>query len=362
MRILIVVLSPISAELGAAQVALNLADGLRTQGVEAVLWSPRPIPEDIRWWRQMSWMRQRLNEFVKDNGPFDVVDAPPVALTRVISKCGTVIARSVQPDLLYLWTETRHARLARREAFARSIARRVVEQLHTLYLAALVVNGWFWARHILCLGSGELGWMKKWFPWWRRKMSMYVNAIGDEERKALAAVRQNRSAPSGNGTRFLWLGRWTAHKGIDSLVAFIRQRMQENSTDMFTIAGYGDKVVHPIGPELLNFGRIQLVPSYGRRELTELLRTHDAGLFTSLVEGWGLSLQEMLESGMPVYATETGAVHDLRDEFPGLLRGFPPPRAVSGDFDCDTCIKSEYFDRFSWKSIAANYLAMIRGS
>lgn len=39
---------------------------------------------------------------------------------------------------------------------------------------------------------------------------------------------------------------------------------------------------------------------------------YDAGLFTSEAEGWGLSLNEMLESDMPVFATEVGGVRDLR--------------------------------------------------
>ena len=193
-------------------------------------------------------------------------------------------------------------------------------------------------------------------------MSMYVNAIGDEERKALAAVRQNRSTPSGPDCRFLWLGRWTAHKGIDCLVEFIRQRIVENSADTFTIAGCGDEAVRHIGLELLNSGRIKVVPSYDRRELTGLMRTHDAGLFTSIVEGWGLTLQEMLESGMLVYATDTGAARDLRDEFPGLLMDFPPPPSARGNFHRGTAIKNTYFDRFSWTAIAVSYIAMIRGS
>jgi glycosyltransferase involved in cell wall biosynthesis len=90
-----------------------------------------------------------------------------------------------------------------------------------------------------------------------------------------------------------------------------------------------------------------------------LLAGHDAGLFTSRVEGWGLTLQEMFESGMPVYATNAGAVADLRAEFPDLLREFPPGFGERIDIPSPSPVSQSYLSQYSWTAIAADYLEKI---
>ena len=192
MRVLLAVLSPLNVELGASQIALNLANALRNLGIEAVVWSPYPIHERMPWWRQLSWMRGRLNEFVDQNGPFDIVDVLPAAVTSAIGKDRVIVARSVQPDLLYLWNSTRFGKAHRRIGFVRWF----IEAFFNLYLALLVVYGWCLATRILCLGSIEFEWMRKWFPWWCRKLSVYVCAIAEDEREALKHIRQARRARS----------------------------------------------------------------------------------------------------------------------------------------------------------------------
>ena len=102
--------------------------------------------------------------------------------------------------------------------------------------------------------------------------------------------------------------------------------------------------------------RLRVLPAYTRDELPGLLATHDAGLFTSHVEGWGLSLSEMLESGMPVYATEAGAVQDIKPFFPSSLRPFPPGRSQSGQtYHLENLAHNGYLATFSWDAIAERY-------
>jgi len=356
-RILFAVLSPISAELGAAQVALNLARALRAMGIEAVIWTPYPIPPEVLWWRRMTWVRRKIAEYVRRDGKFDVVDVPPVAVTRLLARQCTVVARSVQPDLHYLWTEVRYAR----RVHPLSLGVWIASAMFNAYLAALVLAGWFRARYILCLGSLDYDWMTRWFPWWRRKLALYFNAVGDEERDALAKVRRNRIPSSRPGTRFVWLGRWAAHKGRDLLIKFMKQRLEQCPQDRVTIAGCGTEVEKHLPPFLLQCGKIHIVPAYERRDLPKLLAEHDVGLFTSYVEGWGLTLQEMLESGMPVYATNAGAVADLRAEFPELVREFPPGIGEKIEIPNSSLVSTAYLKRFSWSVIAAGYLENIRG-
>jgi glycosyltransferase involved in cell wall biosynthesis len=111
--------------------------------------------------------------------------------------------------------------------------------------------------------------------------------------------------------------------------------------------------------ELMRSGQLRVIENFQRAELTSILAEHDVGLFTSWVEGWGLCLNEMLESGMPVYATCAGGVVDLKPYFVGALRPFPPPT----DADIDTRIPAadwkQYYGAFSWSRVARQYVRII---
>jgi glycosyltransferase involved in cell wall biosynthesis len=208
------------------------------------------------------------------------------------------------------------------------------------------------------MGSLELAWMRRKFPAWTSRLGVYDCATPAAEQAVfarVAAVRRQRAAEAPRqGTRFLWIGRWAAHKGIDRLLDFLARRLPAEPEDTVTLAGCGEAAARDIPPPWIAAGRVRIVPSYTRSELPELLAAHEAGLFTSHVEGWGLSLNEMLESGLPVYATEAGGVADLRPFFPGRLLPFPPsgarPAALAEDPE-----SRGYFRRFSWSAIARAY-------
>lgn len=332
--------------------ALNLAAALRARGHDAQAWAPGDVPAGVRWWQNMAWKRRAVLAHVESTVPYDIVDAPPVAISAQLTKRACTVARSVQPDLLYLACEGR--------ASIRHLWRRPLQVLSGLVYSALlakqVLVGWHRARLILCLGSIELAWMQRWFPWLRRKLACYPNALADEDREALKAIRLVRSPRASRGMKYLWLGRWTPHKGTDRLVAFIMERLHSSSEDTFTIAGCGSEAADGLPEKLRKDRRVRILPSYTRENLFRLLREHDAGLFTSVVEGWGLSLNEMLGSGMPVYATRTGAVNDLWNAFPELLREFPPPNGGAAELPRRS--RDSVGDTCTWAKIAADYCAM----
>jgi hypothetical protein len=74
-----------------------------------------------------------------------------------------------------------------------------------------------------------------------------------------------------------------------------------------------------------------------------------------------MTLNEMLESGMPVYATEAGGVEDLRPFFPRSLQPFPPPPSPEPEAFEPAATSSEdlaasgYYERFGWSEIARRY-------
>jgi glycosyltransferase involved in cell wall biosynthesis len=204
------------------------------------------------------------------------------------------------------------------------------------------------------MGSHEIAWMRRRFPRWERKLGFYLCALPAGERESLAGVRRGRRPPDPRALRFLWMGRWSAQKGIRRLRRFLRQRIASRPADTFTLAGCGTAAERDLPPEWLRSGRLRIVPSFRRAELPEILAGHDAGLFTSDVEGWGLSLNEMLESGLTVFATEAGAVADLRPYFPASLRPFPPPPEIEPS-PLEDLAANGYYGRFSWSTIARSY-------
>lgn len=351
MRMLIVTHAPLSPEFGAGQMAINLAEAFRNLGEDVTLWSPYPLPEKTKSWQSLQKMRSKLDEFIQTQKPFDVIDIPAAFITSTVRKYAPIIvARSVQPDLLYLFSsnEANHPQY-------KSIFKVILSYFYKVFFALLIVQGWWKANFILCLGSLELAWMQKWFPWWKGKLSYYVNALSNSDKEALASVRKHRQKPLEDKLQFLWIGRWVSHKGPDILLNFIEEWLAKRPQDIFTIAGSGAEVEKDLPLELLRAGQIKIVPYFERNQLFSLLADHDIGLFTSKVEGWGLVLNEMLESGMPVLATNAGGVPDLQrycrpiKPFSSFL--LPIPKSFLMIF----LKQEEYYGIFCWNKIAETY-------
>jgi glycosyltransferase involved in cell wall biosynthesis len=347
-RILIATHAPLDRKYGAAQTALNLAEALTKKGAEVEVWSAQPVPASVRSWDHYPYMRRALRSHIAGNRPFDVLDAPAFLIPTRLAPGLRVIARSVQPDLRYLWCD-----LTAGPWFRRLSPGRVTAAVFGLLWCARIISGWHRADAILCLGSDELRWMEQRFPWWRTKLGSYVSAPDVAERNALTELRRSRAAAPGR--RYLWIGRWVRHKGIDTLREFILGAADRDADSSFTLAGCGSGALRAFPQALLDAGRVRVIEEFDRTRLLEMLRDHDVGLFTSIVEGWGLGLHEMLESGMTVYATPTGAAIDLAPHFENQLLPFPPkelPRAVPQE------MSGRYQQDFTWDRIAADYLAL----
>jgi glycosyltransferase involved in cell wall biosynthesis len=353
MRILIATHSPLSAEFGAGQMAINLVTALRNQGHDVTLWSPQPMPNLTRWWQQIQVlrsMRSKLDTFLDSQDSFDVIDCSGIPISKKVATSAIVVYRSVQPDILYIVSSLLN------------IQNKGIEQLLLLPFNCLValsciyliMQGWGRANYILCLGSLELKWMSKWFPWWRGKLFSYVNALSKNEQLELQKVRSERRDLDSEGLNFLWIGRWVAHKGVSKLVKFIIQRAATNQHDTFTIAGCGTNAERDFPPELIKAGKVKIIPSFKRSEVYTLLANCNVGLFTSDVEGWGLTLNEMLESGMPVFGTAAGGYADLQPFFKTLMP-FPPPAQFTPEFMSEYQDLDTYYRNCSWDKIAKIY-------
>lgn len=353
MRILIVSHPPLRGELGAAQMAIGLAEGLRELGHEALAWSPADEVGPARGSALHAARAAALENVMRRRGPFDVVDAPAPDLADLRASAPIRVARSVQPVIEYLEVEARAA--LRDWPLRPSTWRSLVEswRVRTKTLRGLRV-----ADRVLALGSLERSMLLRRLPELASKLSVYFAAPLPADREVLRAVRAGREERRGGevSRRFLWIGRWTAHKGTDRLLEWIEGGRLETTGSIVTIAGCGE-VRNRRVRALVRRGVVEVVPAFARSELPELLARHDAGLFTSLVEGWGLGLQEMLESGLPVHAVEAGAVPDLRPWLAPLLLEFPPPDEESTSRPAIDW--PAYEAELSWRRIASRYLVAI---
>ncbi len=353
MRLLIASPEPFRAETGAGQLAAGLARSLTERGHAVETWASPPVPGSVPSRQAWRWRRYRLAEHLERAGPFTVVDLPPMMADGRVASRTSLIVRSIQPELSYLGCSLWHQA---RTPF-RSPGPLAAATILSLLSAGRILRSWSLADVLLCLGPAEQRMMGRRFPWLRPKLASYLAAPPPDDRRVLAEVRRRRRFPDPEaGVRFLWLGRWSPHKGTRRLVDFIASRAASRPRDRFTIAGCGEQATADLPPDLLAAGTLRVVPRYSRAQLPLLLSSHDAGLFTSEAEGWGLSLQEMVESGLPVYATTAGVVEELRRLLPAWVRPFPPP---NGPLELATDPSPEAFSRYfgwcSWTAVGDAY-------
>lgn len=352
LRILIVTHAPLLPESGAAQMAINLGQALKDLGHSVTLWSPPPIPATVRSWNRFPYVKRSLQSYFEAQSGFDLVDCPSFMLSMSMKGKTLIVCRNVQPDLLYLLSGLN----IDIEQGWRSLLRFPIHFLNAGLQAIDVIRGWSVADQIYCLGTHELKWMEKWFPFWRGKLTAYDNAISATDQKKLEHIRVNRPPLKDESIRFLWIGRWVRHKGITELEHFIQDWLLMRPQDSFTIAGCGDCRFSKMLSKLSESDHVNVIPQFSRLELFDLLANHHVGLFSSRVEGWGLSLNEMLESGMPVFATAAGGVEDLKALLGSRLKPFPPTLEDLTSRSALTPWPAEYYQRFTWEAIAKKYL------
>lgn len=349
MRILLVSHGPLSATSGASQLALRFAAALAERGHQAIAWSPEPLPPGP--WFSL-WRRQirQLEEHLASAPRYDVLDLPALSISRrVRASASCVVARSIQPELLYL-RET-----ARAERGHLPAGRRLVHHLHRRTLTSAIRRGWRRADLILNLGRHEQEWLVAHLPWTAAKSAAYVVAPSPEDQARLATVRANRHPSRDGVVRYLWSGRWTPHKGTRRLVELLERRLAARTDERFSLIGTGEIPPTDLPASLRRDPRLTIVPVFEREELPAILAAHDCGLFTSTVEGWGLVLNEMLEAGLTVFATPAGGVPELAPFFPGRLRPFPPPLDLTATELGGEADFAGYYRHFDWGRIAERY-------
>jgi glycosyltransferase involved in cell wall biosynthesis len=150
-----------------------------------------------------------------------------------------------------------------------------------------------------------------------------IDLVGHGVSSRYLDARPDDASPRGAG--LLFCATWDHMKGIAYLVSAVERLHAMGSTYPLTILGPGV----PAGTVLDAFSpavrpSIRVVPRVAEDEVIRLYRAHDALLWTSTYEGFGLVLLEAMSQQLPVITTPVGCAPALvRDGENGLL---VPPR------------------------------------
>jgi glycosyltransferase involved in cell wall biosynthesis len=128
----------------------------------------------------------------------------------------------------------------------------------------------------------------------------------------------------GNGRpQLLFVGRFSANKGITDLVAAMKSVLKEMGDARLALVGYGpeeEPIRHAISKHGLE-DRIILVGRVARAEIPVFMASADLLVLPSIkIEGLGVVLLEALASGTAVVGTDVGGIPDIvKDGETGLL-------------------------------------------
>jgi glycosyltransferase involved in cell wall biosynthesis len=135
--------------------------------------------------------------------------------------------------------------------------------------------------------------------------------------------------PRGGG--LLFCGTWDRVKGIDYLVAAFGLLFERGLRVNLTILGGGvsESIIRSSFPDHLQ-QLITVVPRAPEEEVMRHYRRHDALVFCSTYEGFGMVVVEAMSQRLPVVATPVGCAASLvRDKETGLVVAARDARALA---------------------------------
>jgi glycosyltransferase involved in cell wall biosynthesis len=166
------------------------------------------------------------------------------------------------------------------------------------HAAATIVLAERWVEVMRTLGAG--------------RVEVMPNAIAAAEREALERLRDSAASGGSGPARLLFLGRWAPVKGLDLLAGALTDG---EHGFVLSVYGNGDRawaesVLAPLGSSAVLGGWLA-----GRAKL-EALASADALIAPSRAEGMPVALIEARAAGLPIVATDVGAVADVLEGDP----------------------------------------------
>ncbi len=159
---------------------------------------------------------------------------------------------------------------------------------------------------------------------WKRRDAIDVVPHG-------VSARFLASAPAPDARRgggLLFCGTWDDVKGVPYLADAFSRLITSMPSARLTILGHGapaEAVLARFTPQARD--AVTVVPRVDEEEVMRQYRLHDALVFPSTYEGFGMVVLEAMSQRLPVIATPVGCVPELVDD--GITGLIVPPRSAA---------------------------------
>jgi glycosyltransferase involved in cell wall biosynthesis len=382
MKILMIIHTRWSRDLGAPRVQLELAEELRALGHAVEKFSYEDaFPEAAGPGRPPKSFGGRLEAYLASNRSFaaraaahvrenahrfDVIEAHQTDLPlskRRLGFGGLLVARSVGLIPAYheferaaarRWPEPPSARQMVRRALTYPGERRRLRDVGRSFRSADLIN--VSNSDDLATVAGPMG--------FGAKVVMFPFGLSDERRQGFLTCRASVAERLAART-VAFIGTWNSRKGAKDWPAIVGLVLREVPAARFLFLGTGfdRSFVLREFPEAMQ-PAVEVVPQYRSEELPALLAPATVGAFPGYLEGFGFSVLEKLAAGLPTVAYDAPGPRDmvrrLRLSNPvatGDVAGFagrlvelltlPPERYA--EYSADS---TQVAAQFSWKEIA----------
>ncbi|HXO22249.1 MAG TPA: glycosyltransferase family 4 protein [Thermoanaerobaculia bacterium] len=326
MRILMVIHTLWSRDLGAPRVQLELAEEMRFLGHEVEKFSyedafPRLAePRHGAGARLRAYLGSNLSfaaraaEFVGINaGRFDVVDANQTDLPfpkRRLGFQGLLVARSVGLIPAYhqferfasaRWPEPASVRQVARLALTYPGRRRRLRDVVSSFRCADLINvsnGNDQTTVAEGMGFGS-------------KVVMFPFGLSEERRGVFISAKQS-DADRLAARKVAFIGAWNSRKGAKDWPQIAERVLARLPAARFLFLGTGhdrEYVLRDFPPYLRS--ALEVIPSYRSNELPGLLASATVGAFPGYLEGFGFAVLEKLAAGLPTVAYDAPGPREM---------------------------------------------------
>jgi glycosyltransferase involved in cell wall biosynthesis len=351
MRILMVIHTPWSRDLGAPRVQLELAEELVKLGHTVEKWSYEDAFPEARRRPAGRFDRfgGRLRAYLASNRSFaaraaahvrahgrrfDVVEAHQTDLPwpkAQLGFTGLLVARSVGLIPAYheferaaaaRWPEPPSAKRLVRRLLTYPGERRKLRDVSRSFQAADLIN--VSNSDDLQTVAGPMG--------FGGKVVLFPFGLQEARRESFKAARA--SVPSRLAARTVaFIGTWNSRKGSRDWPAIVERvlRAVPGARFRFLGTGFGEEYVLRDFPPALREA-IEVVPSYRSEDLPGLLATATVGAFPGYLEGFGFAVLEKLAAGLPTLTYDAPGPRDMmrRLRLPGMVPAGDVPAFAAG--------------------------------
>lgn len=144
----------------------------------------------------------------------------------------------------------------------------------------------------------------------KNKILLLPNGVAD-----LFVENANKSPVNNKSNVISFVGSWTIRKGIKDFNEILNGIEQETHIDKFNVLGCGASNIVVLSYFDNKFEKfLNIVSKYSQTDLISLIKESKVGVFPSYIEGFGLSVVELLACGIPVVAYDVaGPAGILKD-------------------------------------------------